>query len=159
MQLTFPDSVICKPSISSSCPIWAKVILEAASLRTCFLPNLSFLLTPAQTQIVGCFPFLSPHCWLFLRYMHLSIRLGLILAVLQAANSQPSARLAPEPTPTSNTPSFHHCPPSVMTASSGWSSESCYCQVCTKSQAGVSSPLCHGADVFSCLLPVHAKAP
>lgn len=103
MELTFP---ILSPAgqASPALPCLGKrVISETASLKTRFLPNLSFLLTPTQTQTEVSFPFSSP-CLprLFLCYV--------LRAQFRTPWVHPS--WAPKPTPTGNTPSFHHCPPS-----------------------------------------------
>lgn len=136
-----------------------RVIPETVSLRTLsaepLLPP-----NPCPDPNSRQFPFpISSLLRLFLRYMHLSIPLDLTSAMLRAAKSKPSAQPAPEPTQTSDALSFHCCPPPIMTASSGWSSGSCYSLVCAKCQASVSSLPCQGADMFSCLLPAHAEAP
>lgn len=136
-----------------------RVIPETASLRTLSAEPL-LLPNPCPDPNSRQFPFpISSLLRFFLCYMHLSIypltlpqqRCRQPRASPQHSQLQSQHRLA--------THSFHHCPPSIMTASSGWSSGSCYSLVCAKCQASVSSLPCQGADMFSCLLPAHAEAP
>lgn len=84
----------CRPSISSSCPVWTKAYFRDSSPQdTCSAEPL-LAPNPCPDPNSGKFPFpfsLWPR--LFLCYVRLSIPLGLTLAVLQAATSQPSAQL------------------------------------------------------------------
>lgn len=61
MQLTFLTLSPEGQASPALAPFGQRVVSETASLRTHFLLNLSFLLTPTQTQTAGSFPFLSPH--------------------------------------------------------------------------------------------------
>lgn len=160
MQPTFPTLSPAGQASPALVPFGQRVISETASLRTHCLLNLSFLLTPTRTQTAGSFPFLSPHCQ---SSSYATCTFPYPLALSWQCCRQPTARpqhswlqsqhrLATHPFSTT-------VPPSIMTASSGWSSGSCYSQVCAKSHAGVSSLLCHGADMFSCPLPACAEAP
>lgn len=116
VQLIFPTPSPTDQTSPIPSPFEQSIILERTSLRTQLLLNLSFILNPVQTQRMGSFPFLSPHSQGSAYTMCTSLS---SLALPWQGCKQPRASQASEPTQSSNTPSFHHCPPSLIAASSG----------------------------------------
>lgn len=129
----------CSPCTFSSHPFGQRFILGIALLRTHVLLNLSFLLTPTQTQTVSlpllpiakafpmlCAPFHTP-------WPYPVSAAGSHRPALSAAGLQSQYRLL-------NTSSSHHCPPSITTIINQlWMTfRMLLSPVCTTCQAGVS---------------------